>query len=316
MRTEWVIHIWGKEREKLEFTPQEKFHIDMIKNCDHSIFDKVLINISMDNIDDEDLFVFFKNELLKLFSEIKEVDIRKCQNDYILCEYVTFRPYVWDRIGEDVRIFYSHFKGYISNVHMSDGFVYPKRNLIINEYYWSYLMYRMSLDKEYVDEMIKSFDAGKDIYCWCFLDKSNLENIFVPELDGNYYTEFFGGIERNCPNITDFYVNGDEDIHSPGSFVWYDMKNIYNHIGGDILEKISLDDDILKSTYSTRHYCELYIYRFIKIENIQEQTFINNVKQQFRSIRNSSYTQLYCSKKICYKYIKDFDKYIIQNKLI
>ena len=135
-------------------------------------------------------------------------------------------------------------------------------------------------------------------------------------MDGNYYTEFFGGIERNCPNITDFYVNGDEDIHSPGSFVWYDMKNIYNHIGGDILEKISLDDDILKSTYSTIHYCELYIYRFIKIENIQEQTFINNVKQQFRSIRNSSYTQLYCSKKICYKYIKDFDKYIIQNKLI
>ena len=67
MRTEWVIHIWGKERKKLELTPQEKFHIDMIKSFDHSIFDKVLINISMDNIDDENLFNFFKKELLKVF---------------------------------------------------------------------------------------------------------------------------------------------------------------------------------------------------------------------------------------------------------
>ena len=36
MRTEWVIHIWGKERDNLELTPQEKFHMDMIGNYDHS----------------------------------------------------------------------------------------------------------------------------------------------------------------------------------------------------------------------------------------------------------------------------------------
>ncbi len=111
MRTEWVIHIWGKERDKLELTPQEKFHMDMIRNYDHSIFDKVLINIAMYDINDENLFDFLKNKLLDLFSDIKEIDIRKCQNDMYLCEYVTFRPYVWDRICEDVRIFYSHFKG-------------------------------------------------------------------------------------------------------------------------------------------------------------------------------------------------------------
>lgn len=316
MRTEWVIHIWGKEREQLEFTPQEKFHIDMIKSFDHSIFDKVLINISMDNIENESLFDFYKNILLDLFFDVKEVDIRKCQNDYILCEYVTFRPYVFDRIGEDVRIFYSHFKGYVSNVQMEGDYAYPERNMVINEYYWSYLMYRMSLDKEYVDEMKKSFDSGKDIYCWCYLDNSNLEYIHIPETEGNYYKAFFGGIEKNYPNIKDFYVNGDEDVHSPGSFVWYDMKNIYEHIGGDVVDKLCLDGDVLKSTYSTRHYCELFIWKFIKLENIQEQTFINNMRKQFSSIRNSSYTLLYCSKKICHKYIKDFDKYIIQNKLI
>ena len=314
MRTEWVIHIWGKEREKLEYTPQEKFHMDMIRNCDHSIFDKVLINISMDNIDDESLFIFLKKGLLDLFSDVKEVDIRKCQNDYILCEYVTFKPYVFDRIGEDVRIFYSHFKGYVSNVKMQGEYAYPERNMIINEYYWSYLMYRMSLDKEYIEEMQRSFDAGKDVYCWCLLDKSNLEHIYITE-EGDYYTAFFRGIEINIPIIKDFYVNGGDDIHSPGSFVWYDMKNIYNHIE-DTFDKIVLDDELLKSTFSTRHFCELFIWRFLKIENIQEQTHINNIRKQFSSIRNSSYTQLYCSKKICHKYINEFDKYIIQNKLI
>ena len=314
MRTEWVIHIWGKERDSLELTPQEKFHMDMIGNYDHSIFDKVLINIAMYDINDENLFEFLKNKLLDLFSDVKEVDIRRCQNDRMLCEYVTFRPYVWDRIGEDVRIFYSHFKGYVSNVQMLGEYAYPKRNITINEYYWSYLMYRMSLGKEYVTEMKKSFDLGKDVYCWCLLDETNLKYIHIPE-EGNYYTSYFKGIEENVPDIKKFYVKENMASHSPGSFVWYDMKNIYNHIGNNIY-KISLDSEMLKSVDSARHYCELYIWRFLKLENIQEQTFINNMRKQFSSIRNSSYTQLYCSKKICKEYIKDFDKYIIQNKLI
>jgi hypothetical protein len=315
MRTEWVIHIWGKHRDKLELTQQEKFHIDMIKRCKYNtIFDKVLINIAMDNIYNKRLFKLLKSELLNIFSDVNEVDIRKCKNDFMLCEYVTFRPYVWDRIGEDVRIFYSHFKGYISNVQLIGDSPYPKRNLIINEYYWSYLMYRMSLDKEYIDEMKQSFDIGKYIYCWCFLDESNLEYTIVPGMD-DYYTQFFSGIEENVPDIKKLYIKESMSIHSPGSFVWYDMKNIYSHIGS-FVDKLNLDSDMLKSIGSTIHFCELFIWRFLKIENIQEQTFINNMRKQFSSIRNSSYTQLYCSKKICNKYIKDFDKYIIQNKLI
>lgn len=314
MRTEWVIHIWGKERDGLKLTPQEKFHIDMIKRYDHSIFDKVLINIAMYDINDNILYDFLKKELEDVFSDIKEVDIRKCQNDGSLCEYVTFRPYVWNRIGEDVRIFYSHFKGYVSNVRLLGECPYPMRNIFINEYYWSYLMYRMSLGDGYVDEMKKSFDNGKDIYCWCLLDKTNLKYIYIPE-DGDYYTTYFRGIEENVPNIKQFYDEGSMSIHSPGSFVWYDMKNIYNHIG-DIIDDIRLDDEVLTNARSTIHYCELYIWRFLNIENIQEQTIINNMREQFSSIRNSSYTQLYCSKKICKEYIQDFDTYIIQNKLI
>ena len=315
MRTEWVIHIWGKERETLEFTQQEKFHMDMIKMYDHSIFDKVLINIAMYDINDEKLFNFLKQELLNIFSDVKEVEIIKCQNERVLSEYVTFRPYVWDRIGEDVRIFYSHFKGYVSNVQILGECAYPKRNLLLNEYYWCYLMYRMLLGKEYISEMKTSFDAGKDVYCWCLFDESNLDNIYIPD-EGDYYTAYFRSIEENAPNIKKYYNSENLKIHSPGSFLWYDMKNIYSHIGEETLKDISLDSDMLKSILSTRYYCELYIWRFLKRENIQEQTFINDVRLQFSSIDNSSYTKMYCSKKICHKYISNFDKYIIQNKII
>jgi hypothetical protein len=171
----------------------------------------------------------------------------------------------------------------------------------------------MSLSKEYVDEMIKSFNSGKDIYCWCLLDESNLKHIFIPE-EGDYYTVFFSGIEENKPIIKEYYKS--MNIHSPGSFVWYDMKNIYNHMGEKMVNEISVEDGILKSVGSTIHYCELYIWRFLNIKDIQEQTIINNMRKQFSSIKNSTYTQLYCSKKICKEYIKDFDRYIIRNKLI
>jgi hypothetical protein len=312
MRTEWVIHIWGKEREKLELTPQEKFHIDMIRNFDHSIFDKVLVNIAMYDINDNSLFDLLKSELMNVFSDVKEVDIRKCQNDRMLCEYVTFRPYVWDRIGEDVRIFYSHFKGYVTNVRiLRSEQEYPIRTILINELYWSYLMYRMSLGKDYVDEMKMSFDAGGDVYCWCLVDKTYLEE---PQ-GGAFYTSYFRNLEESVPDIKKFYVNESEGVFSPGSFVWYDMNNIYRHIGESIND-ISLDSEVLKNAGLSSHYCELYIWRFLNIENVHEQTLINNMKKQFAAIRNSPYTKIYCSKKVCNEYIEDFDKYIIKNKII
>ena len=312
MRTEWVIHIWGKEREKLELTSQEKFHMDMIKNFDHSIFDKVLINIAMCDINNNSLFELLKRELMNVFSDVKEVDIRKCQNDRTLCEYVTFRPYVWDRIGENVRIFYSHFKGYISNVRIGySENEYPMRTILINELYWSYLMYRMSLSKEYVYEMKMSFDAGGDVYCWCLLDKTYLEE---PQ-GGAFYTSYFRNLEESVPDIKKFYVNESEGVFSPGSFVWYDMNNIYRHIG-EFINDISLDSEVLKNAGLSSHYCELYIWRFLNSENVYEQTRINNMKKQFATIQNTPYTKIYCSKKVCKEYIKDFDKYIIKNKII
>jgi hypothetical protein len=171
----------------------------------------------------------------------------------------------------------------------------------------------MSLDKEYIDEMKKTFDSGNDIYCWCLIDESNFDHRYIQK--DNFYTSYFRSVEKNVPYINEYYFGGNMYVYSPGSFVWYDLKNIYNHIGC-ILDKISLNDNILISSCAASHFCELYIYRFLNIENIKEQSIINNMRNQYSSIRNSPYTKLYCSKNICKEYIKDFDKYIIQNKII
>ena len=82
MRTEWVIHIWGKEREVLEFTPQEKFHMDMIRYIDHSIFNKVLINIAMYDINDDEQDIRFPKLRTHLADGKDEVTVDKHENEY------------------------------------------------------------------------------------------------------------------------------------------------------------------------------------------------------------------------------------------
>ena len=61
-RTEWVIHVWGKKRDSLELNQVEKFHIDMLRTFQNQQkkFDKILINIALDDIDDMNLFNFLK----------------------------------------------------------------------------------------------------------------------------------------------------------------------------------------------------------------------------------------------------------------
>ena len=71
--------------------------------------------VLLDDVNDLKLFGFLKGEISKVLVN-DNVEFRYCQNDPIKGEYVTFRPYVFDRIGEDVDIFYSHFKGYGTSV--------------------------------------------------------------------------------------------------------------------------------------------------------------------------------------------------------
>ena len=61
-RTEWVIHVWGKKRDTLELNQVEKFHIDMLRTFQDQQrkFDRILVNIALDDVNNLELFEFLK----------------------------------------------------------------------------------------------------------------------------------------------------------------------------------------------------------------------------------------------------------------
>ena len=306
-RTEWVIHVWGKKRDTLELNSVEKFHIDMLRQFQpqQKKFDKILVNIALDDINDLNLFNFLKSEIGKVLVN-DNVEFKYCQNIKDQGEYVTFRPYVFDRIGENVNVFYSHFKGYCTYVRVYRE-SYPTRVIELSEMFWSYIMYRYSLNMSDVQKNLKN----NSVYCW-FLLKNKSDDHTI-----GYYKDYqnclYGGNDslKGC-------VSDDLCKHSPGSFAWYNLKNIGKSLESkpQVLE-ISTDYLLSHSVPGTihlcTHFCEAYIMQFL---NEDECYSVKDFNEEVHKMVGTLYTQLYPAKTIATEFIKDFEKYLIDKKLI
>lgn len=306
-RNEWVMHVWGKKRDTLELNDVEKFHIDMLKKFQpqQKKFDKILINIALDDVNDMDLFNFLKTEISKVLVNTN-VDFRYCQNNPKHGEYVTFRPYVFDRIGEDVNVFYSHFKGYCSYVKI---FLesYPKRIVFLNEMFWSYIMYRYSLNMSDVQKNLKN----KSVYCW-FLLKNNKDEHSVGFYK-DYQNHLFDGNDELKKCVVD-----DLCKHSPGSFVWYNLKNLKKSFE-DKPQVMSITTEYLTEhsiegvVNLLSHFCEAYMMQFLKDDDIYS---VKDYNEEMRKMVGTVYTQLYPTKIIAKEFVNDFERYLIDKKLI
>lgn len=306
-RTEWVIHVWGKKRQTLELNNVEKFHIDMLRllQPQQKNFDKILINIALDDINDTSLFHFLKNKILEVIV-IKNVDFHFCQNDPQMGEYATFRPYVFDRIGENVNIFYSHFKGYCTYIKIFRE-SYPTRIIELCEKFWSYIMYRYSLNMSDVQKKLKH----NSVYCWFLLkNKSDEHNV-------GYFKDYQKCLYEDNEELKNC-VADDLCKHSPGSFVWYNMKNIGKSLK-DKPQVTSISTDYLishsipKETQLCTHFCEAYLMQFL---NEDECYSVNDFNDEIHNMTGTIYTQIYPAKTIGKEYIKDFEKYLIEKRLI
>ena len=307
-RTEWVMHVWGKKRDTLELTDVEKFHIDTLKmfQDQQKSFDRILINIALDDINDMNLFNFLKEKIGEAIVN-ENMEFKYCQNDVKYCEYATFRPYVFDRIGEDVNIFYSHFKGYNSffNVRKES---FPVRICGLCEMFWSYIMYRYSLqDLNDVAEKLKDHS----VYCW-YVMKYDTDNVNT-EFYNTYHRLLQGDNEELKGCMEDGYHK-----HSPGGFMWYNLKRL-----GEVLESkpavrnITLDY-ILKQSDDNHislcsHFSEVYLMNYL---NESECYSMNDFNKEFQEMVGTPYTGMYPSKKIAREFIPDFEKYLIDNGLI
>ena len=309
-RTEWVIHVWGKKRDTLELNNVEKFHIDMLKmfQPQQKKFDKILINIALDDINDINLFDFLKSEIEKVIVN-KNIEFKYCQNEKSKGEYVTFRPYVFNRIGEDVDIFYSHFKGYGTYIKMYRE-SFPVRVIDFCEKFWSYIMYRYSLNMSDVQKHLKD----KCVYCW-FVFK-NVDNK-ASEQSVGYYRDYQNYLQEGNEKLKGL-PSDDLCKHSPGSFVWYNMKNIGKSLADkpevtSITTQYLIEHSIKDVINLCTHFCEAYLMQFLKEDECYGVKDYNN---EIQNMSGTIYSQIYPSKKIAVEFIKDFEKYLIEKGLI
>lgn len=219
-------------------------------------------------------------------------------------EYVTFRPYVFDRMGEDVNILYTHFKGYRSYVR-TNRTSYPMRMFDICEMFWTYMMYADSLGNwEMVQENLKD----KSALCW-FLLKNN-------KAPHTYYTDYQTVLQRGNIAYKNL-IEDDMEKHSPGSFVWYNMKNLgkaienkpeVRNITDGYMNTCSVDGLSLFT-----HFCELYLMQYLKDDDIYS---VHDYHDIWQEINGNVYGLIYPCKKIGVEHLEGFEDYLIRHGLI
>lgn len=306
-RTEWVMHVWGKKRDTLELNQVEKFHLDILKTFQeqHRRFDRILVNIALDDVNDQNLFEFLKKEIGSVLVN-DNVEFRYCQNDPIKGEYVTFRPYVFDRIGEDVDIFYSHFKGYGTSVTVYKE-SFPMRIVDLCEMFWTYIMYNYSLNMKDVEKNLKK----NSTYGWYMMRNKEDRHCI------GFYDDYHNCLQEGDERFKE-YVADDLHKHYPGSFAWYNMKNIGKSLKDKPLITSVTDEYLLRQSVGKdvglcTHFCEVYLMNFL---NEDECYSVNDFDEQICNMSNTMYTELYPAKTVAREHLKGFEKYLIENGLI
>ena len=306
-RTEWVMHVWGKKRDTLELNQVEKFHLDILKTFgdQQRRFDRILVNIALDDVNDQTLFEFLKKEIGSVLVN-DNVEFRYCQNDPIKGEYVTFRPYVFDRIGEDVDIFYSHFKGYESCVTVYKE-SFPMRIVDLCEMFWTYIMYNYSLNMKDVEKNLKK----NSTYGWYMMRNKEDRHCI------GFYDDYHNCLQEGDERFKE-YVADDLHKHYPGSFAWYNMKNIGKSLKDKPLITSVTDEYLLRQSVGKdvglcTHFCEVYLMNFLKEDECYS---VNDFNEQLRNMHNTVYSELYPAKTVAREHLKGFEKYLIENGLI
>ena len=306
-RTEWVMHVWGKKRDTLELNQVEKFHLDMLKTFQdqHRRFDRILVNIALDDVNDQNLFEFLKKEIGSVLVN-DNVEFRYCQNDPIKGEYVTFRPHVFDRIGEDVDIFYSHFKGYGTSVTVYKE-SFPMRIVDLCEMFWTYIMYNYSLNMKDVEKNLKT----NSTYGWYMMRNKEDRHCI------GFYDDYHNCLQEGDERFKE-YVADDLHKHYPGSFALYNMKNIGKSLKDKPLITSVTDEYLLRQSAGKdvglcTHFCEVYLMNFLKEDECYS---VNDFNEQLRNMHNTVYSELYPAKTVAREHLKGFEKYLIENGLI
>lgn len=217
--THWVIHWWVKERKTLDLTETEMFHFSELKKYTSvtSLFDKITVSLSLDDVNNLSLVNFAKSSFLANIKN-KNIEFIIIQNNPASGEFKTYRDQVLSRIDSGEYILYTHFKGTRAN-DVSDA-----NNNISSEKRWCSDMYSVVMSCNSINIIKKRYLYG---------DKRQCKRVSI-ELELQCRAGEINRINRlfNHNNPYRIYIN--KQAHSRwryyGSFMWINTSLLYEHI--------------------------------------------------------------------------------------
>lgn len=237
-----VIHWYAKNRDVLELSEVEKFHMNCLSKFKvYEKFDSCVLSISIDDVDNKELIDFIKSEFLKVY-RCKNVSFDIIKNIPTDCELQTFNKNVFDKINNGGYIFYSHIK----------GVKYEKGDTrYVNDMYWSYLMYMGCVSNESFGEMMWEFSNGK-LQFGAFKNyvlqlpqkqwneyKKTIKNDYILKLGNKNHNKFFyAGTYQwlNCDALIDFFEKNNVDSNELSKVeITYRRTNVPEYLLGCIL---------------------------------------------------------------------------------
>jgi hypothetical protein len=175
------------------------------------------------------------------------------------------------------------------------------------EMFWAYIMYKYSLNMKDVEKNLKK----KSTYGWYMM--RNKEDRYCI----GFYDDYHNYLQEGDGRFKE-YVADDLHKHYPGSFAWYNMKNIGKSLKGKPLITSVTDEYLLKQSVGKNvslctHFCEIYLMNFLKEDECYS---VNDFDKQLHDMFNTMYTEIYPAKTVAREHLKGFEKYLIENGLI
>ena len=132
-----------------------------------------------------------------------------------------------------------------------------------------------------------------------------------------FYDDYHNCLQEGDERFKE-YVADDLHKHYPGSFAWYNMKNIGKSLKDKPLITSVTDEYLLRQSVGKdvglcTHFCEVYLMNFLKEDECYS---VNDFDEQICNMSNTMYTELYPAKTVAREHLKGFEKYLIENGLI
>lgn len=230
-----IIHYWVKSRNELRLNQVELFHFKALHDFCVYKFDKVYVNLMLDDINDTNLINFIMSSMSKYLNS-SNIEFNVCKNNKNH-EYNTLHDLILPTIrnNEYDYIFYSHIKG-LSYLDNTDE---EYQNILFTEYVWSYVMYKYCFNSTLLKHLKEN-----DKIMYGMLDPNDYRIVSEEEHWASLWNSYIWNVINpvNFPNYHNATLPYDKYNYAfLGSFFWVNVKRYNEHCSS---KDLSIDEMI------------------------------------------------------------------------